>query len=302
MVTLIYGPETYLKDREKASRTKGMDDVVHTRKFDIEESEALSFPGFFDPVMVLSLEKEKDISGELIAYCKSPNLSATLIIVMQSVDERSKIWKELVAVKNVEKIYCKRVDGEKLNIFVLSVLKSAGKTIRKDVFAHLCERIGYESDADMTLYSVGNLLSNLVAAAEGTEIDESIVDEIVPLKVCEDRFGMAAFLDKGDSMALYSQCELLTKEPGPVAFLSLLSRDFRVAYKMKAGFAYGAIGASTKHFASWDLSEIVEALDVLGELIAQSKEHSLPESVIIPMAFQRILEIRKGVADVCGES
>jgi len=218
---------------------------------------------------------------------------------MADVDKNSNKWKQLSSIKSIEKVFCKRADREKLNIFVLSVLKGAGKTVRQNVFNHLVERIGYEKDTEMSLYSVGNLLSNLCVAYEDTELTLDMVDEIIPIKECEDRFGMAELLDSKDSVALYSQCHLLTKEPGVIAFLSLLSRDFRVAYKMKIGFTYNDIGASTKHFTDWSREELLKSLEILAELIAQSKDGSLPEDVIIPMAFQRILEVRKEVTNDC---
>jgi len=287
MVTIIYGAEPWLSDHYREKEMGGMD-FVRATCFSSKESLYLKTQLLFEePRVCLVLDDCKGISDKLIEYVKEPVKDSTLIIQIKEVDNRSKAFKSLIACSGIELIECKRYTRQQYHAFVKGRIESAGKVISADAFALLVERMGYDKDDSITLYSVENLMNNLIGASEDT-ITAELVEDIVPLRNAVDRFGIAPLISKGDREKVIELIPEIRKQVGTVAFLNILLREFRVAYKLKF-FSRDEVGASSYNFKDWGCERIRDALVKVNEVIRAVTSSELPEEAALYVALNEVM-------------
>ena len=89
--------------------------------------------------------------------------------------------------------------------------------------------------------------------------------------------------------------DILTETEGAVAFLSILYREFRIAYKAKF-FSASEIGAWRVNFKSWSEEELLLAMQIVGSSIEKQKSNLLPEEICIAVTMQKLIEMKEGAA------
>lgn len=287
MVTIIYGAEPWLSDHYREREIGGMD-YVRATSFSSKEALYLKTQLLFDePRVCLVLDSVKDISDKLMEYVKDPVKDSSLIIQLKEYDARSKAFKRLISCDGIELIECKRYSEKQYYAFLKGRIESAGKRISTEAFTTLARRIGYDKDDEVTLYTVENLLDNLINASD-EEITSELVEDIVPLKNAVDRFGIAPLISKGEKEKIISLIPAIRKQVGTVAFLNILLRELRIAYKNKF-FTRDEIGATSYNFKEWDVGRVRNAIVKVNGVIQDITQSKLPEEAALYVALDGIM-------------
>lgn len=296
-VTLIYGGEPYLINQKKTEILSG-DGFFHHQEFSSDTIAELWTQGFFGgPKGLVEVDSVKSLDKEFFYYLENPNPEACLVVVVHNMDERTKTFKELSGSKKVQLIKCSKLDASSYHKFLTGIISAAGKVIGKSEFYCLTDRLNYEEEPQVSLYTCENILHNIIAVCEKDEITKELIDQFLPEKRVLNKFGVAGLLDSGREDKLYEITDILTQEEGVIPFLSLLMWEFRVSYKARYFTPQETGVRGGFHFTGWGESELVKAMDVLSEVISGVKNTLIPETVAISYAFAKLLEIRKTVGN-----
>lgn len=287
MVTVIYGAEPWLCDRYREKEIGGMD-FIRATSFSSKESQTLKTQFLFgEPCVCLVLDDVKGINDKLLSYVAEPIEDSTLVIQVKEYDNRSKAFKQLISAKGVQLIECKRYNQKQYLSFLLNRIEKSGKKITADDMNLLAERIGYLKDDDLTLYSVENILNNLINASADV-ITAELIDDIVPLRNAVDRFGIAPLISKGEKEKVIALLPEIRKQVGTVAFLNILLREFRIAYKSKY-FSREEIGAACYNFKDWSIERIKNALVDTNNVIQAVTSSLMPEEAALYVVLDSIM-------------
>lgn len=287
MVTIIYGAEPWLCDRYREKEIGGMD-FVRATSFSSKESQTLKSNLLFgEPSVCLILDDVKGINDKLLDYVADPVKDSNLVIQLKEYDSRSKAFKQLIYSDGIELIECKRYNQKQYTYLLLSRITKAGKKITSENMELLADRIGYLKDDDITLYSVENILDNLINASEDV-ITAELIGDIVPMRNAVDRFGIAPLISKGEKERVIEKVPEIRKQVGTVAFLNILLREFRIAYKAKF-FTRDEIGAASYNFKDWSLERIKKALVDTSDVIKAVTSSLMPEEAALYVLIDNIM-------------
>lgn len=292
-IFVIYGEEPYLINKKQADVISDESAFCH-QQFTPDTISQLWQDSFFSakPCGIVELEDIKGLNESFFHYVDNPNKEAVLAVTIRNVDERTREFKALLERKGkVQLVRCDKLNDKSYQAFVMRMISGAGKSIQRDTFGHLMDRIGYEDHSEVTLYTCENMLKNIIAACDGAEITDALIDGLYPMKNNINKFGVAGLIDQGDKAKLFSIAPVLTEE-GVIPFLGLLMREYRIACKAKL-YPVSEIGVrSCQNFRSWDMQELVTAMRIISNVVASVKAAVMPDSIAVAYTFNKLLKIR----------
>ena len=231
MVGVLYGNEPYLIDRE-----------IHMRKEKYGEMGFHLFHNFCEEAMGLATQASFFSAGRVIAvyadsleyapfweYIKKPAHDTDFLVIAKKMDKRTKAYKALKEMGLL--MERNKLDQGEFKKFVLQRLARAGKSIKEEAYGFLASYCGYFDNDEINLYSIQSSLDQICAIRE----KEVAMDDIM------------AFFEEGETAKAYEIANSLIRDGGgrlfltlgklicqnenAIGMLSLLQRNFRLAYK-----------------------------------------------------------------------
>lgn len=231
MVGVLYGNEPYLIDQE-----------INMRKERYGEMGFHSFQNFCEEAMGLARQVSFFSRGQAIAvyadsleyppfweYIKKPVHDTDFLVVVKKMDKRTKAYKMLKKMGLL--MERNKLDQGEFKQFVLHRLAKAGKSIKEDVYGFLVSYCGYFDDDGINLYSIRTSLDQICAIRE----KEVVIDDITTFfeeGETAKSYEIANSLIRDGGSQLFPVLEkLICQDENVIGMLSLLQRNFRLAYK-----------------------------------------------------------------------
>lgn len=266
MLKILYGKEHYTISRLKSEAVSQVEmpdmNYASFQKFDEEVVGLLrTFPFLEDRrVVVIDADSLSVINNEhFLNYIKTPEETSDLIIILRDADQRTKLFKELKAGGYIT--FCDKLKSEdELKKVLLEELSLVGGKIEPEVLNKFIERENYfdELNDDVTLYGVVNDLIGLCLSSTDKTIS---LEQVNSLR--ENRKGKIFSLSKlilsKDVIGLRRELNRLSDEP--IAILSLILREYRIAYKANY-FDKAEIGTKYVGFSAMSKKELLYGMDV----------------------------------------
>lgn len=256
-VYCIVGEETYFIDEtlNRLKKALATTDDAEIMSFDLEESpvdfiidEADTFPFFSEKKLVIAknasflkaTEKGKEKIdhdlGRLENWLKNPSDFAVTVFIApyEKLDERKKITKQMK--QNSVMLVAEPLKENDLNVWVLSAVKSYGKTINNDAIDKLIEMVG------VNMLQLQKEIEKL-ALYLGDEqiITMNLVEDLVAKTLEHDAFKMLnAYLAHNNAEAIQIYHDLLRQKEEPIMLVGLLASNIRtmnnVYYLQRKGY------------------------------------------------------------------
>ncbi|MEK5232624.1 DNA polymerase III subunit delta [Lysinibacillus sp. FSL K6-0232] len=256
-VYLLVGEESYFIDEtiKRLKEALGPEEELEMTIFDLDEvpvdvviDEADTIPFFSERKLIIAknasflkaAEKGKEKIDHdvkrLEAWLTNPSdFSVTVFIApYEKLDERKKVTKMMKA--HALYVQAETPKEQDLAVWIQSIVKAAGNTIRQDAIEQLVAMVGtnmlqLQMEIDkLTLY-----------LGEGGEITTPLVEELVAKTLEEDAFKMLnAYLANDAVGALTIYHDLLRQKQEPIMLVGLLASNVRtmsnVFYLLKKGY------------------------------------------------------------------
>lgn len=295
MLQVWLGDETYLMNEEiektKASLACPEMDFI---KGDLDESNfyACDMASFFADKKVLFLYSSlKNPYLERLSDAIPYNDVA--VILTGEIDKRLAIWKKFEKKKLIRSFG--RLSAREFDAFCRKNLE--GSEISNEDYGYLIQRIAYGKRENCDLYTVRNFIGQLVSAPQ---INKEMIDYLIPEYQEEDVFRLFSFLSAKDGKQYFGLLDrLLESDPkGGIGILSVLLRNFRIAYKASVA---GKEAAELIGVTDWALRPVQgikqetakECMNILQEAVNRIKS-GFPQRIAVMEASSRLIKIMKG--------
>lgn len=294
-VTVLYGAEPYMIEHMKNKSLSGQ--AVRYSEFSEEVlSQLRTYSLFGTPEIVVDSETLSVIDHERFwNYLESPSEEGNLVVIIRKVDERSKAFKKLKGCKQIELKKCDKLDDARFRNFLLGIVKRRRRNIDEAACQLLMERLCY-SDPDVNLYHCGNAVMQMLDGTDGN-ITETVVERFFPAEEEVNRFQIGGLIEKGQCAALYEAAAQLSKDPGPIPFLMLLQREFRIAYKARY-CKLADIGVRGTSFRSWGEQDLIAGMSIVGEIVRKIKSSQIPDNIAVATCIRELLNYQKNIKPV----
>ncbi len=293
MIQVLYGDEPYGIEKKKKKAVEGItcptiNYEVRQGKFDLELKTACMTYPFMESkrVVLLDVENLKALdTDEFKEYLKSPNASTDLLVIVRNVDQRLKIFKTL---KESSVLYpCNKLTSEKdIQNVLCSEVKSRGARITQDAMAEFIKRLNYSKEGINLLYAVGFIetLANI-----NKDISKDMVVQYMPSNEEANEFWLSSLIKNKNANELFKQISLIPNDDD-IKVLSLVLKDFRVAYKLKY-FSDSAVGTSRTEFSAYTKEQLLSAMNVITDGIFDIKNGYLPKEHALKGICSQLLTI-----------
>jgi len=305
-ITLLWGDEPYgiEKRKQKIVGTIQMPEMnlqVFEGSFDkVVRNACYVFP-FMEPkrVIILNISSLDDIStDDFESYLKKPSVTTELIIIADSVDQRKKMYKTL---KDKDILYpCNKVSDEELKKVLSYEIKKRGANIQGIAYAEFVKRLNYHENDDMNLIGMVSFIDSMVSVSKDITLD--LVERYVPKYEEANIFGLTQLIKSKDCENLYKEAGLIDSScDEQIKILSLLLRDYRLAYKLKF-FDRRELSdkpASIKtSFGDYSMSELISCMEILTGTVTDVKTGRIASELALKSALIKLVNIekRKGAA------
>lgn len=291
-IHLIYGTEPYLIRRavDKLLPDSG---VAHYQEFSSETAIKLTSLSLFDaPSVLVTVDDLKALDQKCFwNYIEFPQESALLVIRVRNVDKRLSAYTKLQKAPTVMMQEIGKADSSTLERFIRSVAMRRGSSVTSRDALKIMELSAYQYNPDVTMYSIGNMLSNLIDGMEVIgPITAADIERTFQKKDSVNKFGIASLLEKQDHGQLYQLAPSLQEENGAIPFLMLLMRELRIAYKSRI-FSLAEIGVKSVNFKSWSDNKLIQGMTIVGDVVHKLKASEIPENIAIPYCFSELLNM-----------
>ena len=298
MITVLYGesqPEPYCIDARKAKaledvNTEGLNYDSLKGTFDAEVAGLARTLPMFEKKrgIVLEVGSLKDLDNKCFEeYISRPAKTCELVIICQSADKRTKMYKRLAEgkLKGVTAFSCdkKDVTKDKLVKTILYELKKEDAKITKEGMELFLERIDYSKNKDMNLLTATGYLKPLTAVTK--EIGPAEIETYVPSFKEADAFLLVALLIKGDIRGLYEQVNMASPKEA-IRILCLLLRSFRIAWKRKYFDNVSADG--TEALGKYDAETLKRCIGVINETVSAIKTGYMSDELALKVACGKL--------------
>lgn len=275
MVKVLYGNEPYviMKRKDKVVnvlQNKQMNFQKFEGKFDIDVYNAcIQFPFLEDKkVVLLEVESLSALDNHIFMdYLNAPVDTTDLLIIAKNVDKRVKIYKKLSSLDII--VPCNKLDTDTLKKAILCELQKKGGSIQELALAELLSRLNYENEESVNMLSIVGYLDNMLAVDKGITLE--MVKEYIPKYEEANVFGLTKLLSAESSAELLRELEMVDPDES-IKTLSLLLRDFRIAYKLKY-FDKKDIAdkAVFSQFSDYSTDFLVESMQTITDTISDVK-------------------------------
>lgn len=291
-IHLIYGDEPYLIKRA-VDKLLPRDGAARYQEFSSETVTRLSSLSLFgDNSVLVTVDSLKALDQKcFLSYIDNPRDGALLVIRVRDVDKRLSLFTKLrkspsVAIREIGK-----ADNNTMKKFIQSIAIRQGSSITSSDAQKIMELSAYQYDPHVTMYTIGNMLTNLI---DGMEVIGPITAEDIERtfqrKDTVNKFGIAALLEKQDRGQLYQLAPSLQEENGAIPFLMLLMRELRIAYKSRL-FSLEEIGVKSVNFKSWSNNQLIQGMTIVGDIVYKLKLSEIQENIAIPYCFSELLNM-----------
>lgn len=298
MITILYGPETYLIHHyEKAFWSKS-DNEMDKSRFDSFE-DAFSFltaTSFFGGVRraIVNVPNLKALDTSIFwAYAQmtadgSTNSQLMVVLDMTSVSTTTKLYKKISSFATIKE--CGKLKGKQFMDFFESILQEQDCKMLPDAKKVFLERMNYENHPDIGLITIENeigILKHLENPVSVATVEEHSFDYRKG-----DCFRLVPHIVACDAEALFLELERLKKESDfqTINALSAIFREYRIAYKASCGFTTKDMGVWAVNLKYCPAHVIQNGLSVITESIRNIKTGVFTEDDAMKYTCTKLLQ------------
>lgn len=161
----------------------------------------------------------------------SENLTVDILITVDKLEKNRKAYKALARAGCVKTL--NKLSDYNLRKFIkLNLEKNGCRFIDETVLEQFVKRVNYYDNEEVSLFTIRNELMKLINVS--SLITKKQVEEYVLSNELDNVFILASLMRYGDNMeAVFHELDLLycKKDFSPISVLSLLLREYRVAWK-----------------------------------------------------------------------
>ena len=276
-----------------------------------EQSDGLNFHSETDCAMALTIARTRpcfankqvvllkvpDLKCDaLLSYAKKPCVFTDMYIIPENVDKRTVIYKSLSNMGLIKEYG--KLSQSQFKQFVLEKLLNAGKRISEEVYGYFVCRCGYFEAKSVTLFSIEKSVEQLCFVCED-DISKAAVDAFVEEGDTQKIFVITKDLLLKDRRKLLIHTNMLMRNgENGIAMLSLLLRNFRLAYKASL-FADKPIKEISKmlgvpsyqfqEYLKFSPEQIEKVLDIFSEGIFNIKTGKMAAEIAVIISCQKAM-------------
>lgn len=193
---------------------------------------------------------------------------------------------------SVTVVNCPKIANETALISrVKDMCKKQDACFTEDAIKELVARSDYlnKYNEDVNLFVLDNAISQLkYLSDEITKVD--VENNFDDLRLGQ-RFKLASFIDKGDVSGVKREMERLEKEKDfkAIGLLSLLYREYRIAYLVKTGFSLKDIRVNWVNIERMDLDRLIKGLNIISEILADIKTGVFDDKTAFELCLSKLL-------------
>ena len=194
---------------------------------------AQTVPFLNDRRMVILTEFQElaaSAQNHLLAYLANPSPTTCLILTAEKLDSRTKLAQALK--QHAEIVQCWKLFDRDVPKWIAGRAKGYGAAISLQTAAYLAELVGND------LRQLDNELKKMIAYAGAKELSADVVRHVVGDIRERDIFELVDAVSAGNVIdALRILNQLLIEGEEPLKILAMVTRQFRLLWKMKAHLA-----------------------------------------------------------------
>lgn len=296
MIKVMFGNEPYCIRLMKRKWEAGEDPVFRFDAFERDAFEALFSGGLFASrqKVYVDLERLSMLENPFFrrAAAADPECGDAFIYV-RTVDRNAVFCKELRKMRAVEvREYNKIMDPERVRRIVVRYVQDKGRSLSKDVYDAVLERLNYYGNPAVGMYDVIGAIDALLALSHPRKeaADTGLVPLAAPDGELDRRFTLAPLLKAGNGRGAYHQLSLLKNESS-MAILMLLMRELRVSYKVRLGCTLARIGAQKSWFGHLPEAVLVECMERISDIASRLRSGRVPAGQELYLAVNGMLAI-----------
>lgn len=300
MISIAYGDEPYGIEVKK-KKIKDMISIpamnlsFFSGIFDFEVLDACrTFPCFEEKRgVIMEVDSLSYLDTyEFEEYCENPLDSTELLIVVKNVDRRTSIYKSM-EMKGLMAPCMRLKNMLDLKKVIAYELKKRNANIKLDAADLFIKKMNYFENEDVDLLQVVGYLDS--CACISNVITTEIVNQVCPSFEGANVFLLTSLINAGNAEELYRQISLIPTKDS-IGVLSLILKDFRVAYKLKY-FSAEAVSTKRTAFSTYSKDLLAECIQIITSIIAGIKNGNCTEDQSLPMACARLLSAIKCCTD-----
>lgn len=290
MIHILYGNEPYgiVKYKQKIVsqiQIPSMNLASYQGDFNLDIKVVCETVPFMEPqrVVVLDIDSLKALDNDAFqTYVSSPCSTTELIVIARNVDQRTKLFKSL---KEKHYLYpCMKVSDSDLRKILISELSMRSARIQENAYLEFTRRLNYQNNDSMTIIEMVGYLDTMAALHKDITLD--MVINYTPEYVEPNIFSLARLLNSSNAEELYHEISLILPKDA-IGILSLLLKDFRIAYKLKY-FKKEDVGDNRTAMTSLSSIRLLDCMKVLTETITNIKDGSIPDELALKMASAKL--------------
>ena len=292
MISIVYGDEPYgidVKKRkiEEMIKMPSMNLAFFAGEFNLDVLNACNTFPFVDDKrgVFLDIDSLKALDNKLFRdYCESPADFTELLIIVKDVDQRTKLFKSFKE-QGLMFPCMKLKDLSEYKKVIAYELKKRNSSMLDDAAELFIKKMNYFNNDSVNLLNVVGYLD--ACSSISTTITKDIVDSVCPSFEEANIFLLTSLIKDRNATELYRQIKMIPAKDS-IGIMSLLLKDFRVAYKLKA-FDESAVTTKRTSFSSFPKELLCECMEILTEVISGVKKGTYTEDTALLTACARVM-------------
>ncbi len=292
MISIVYGNEPYGIDVKKRKieamvTMPSMNLTFFTGEFGLDVLNTCNtFPFMEDKRGVfLEIDSLKALDNEHFRnYCQSPADFTELLIIVKDVDQRTKLYKSFKE-QGLLTPCMKLKDMSELQKVIVYELKKRNATMDDAAASLFIKKMNYFNNDSVNLLNVVGYLD--ACSCISNTITAELVDKVCPSFEEANIFMLTSLIKDGDTTELYRQIKMIPSKDS-IGIMSLLLKDFRVAYKLKS-FSENEVSTWKTSFSSFSRELLCECMEILTSVISGVKRGTYTEDIALLTACSRIM-------------
>jgi DNA polymerase-3 subunit delta len=290
MVQIWLGNEPFLMNEEmRKAETSVECPEMDFIKGDLDEDNFYACdtaPMFSQKKLLFLYSSEKNPFLERLVEDGASN--DVVVIMTGEVDKRRSVYKKAEKKKLIRNFG--RLNAREFDSFCRKQLE--GVSMSNEVYGYLTQRMAYGKREDCDLYAVANWLGQIATAPQ---LNKTVIDHLIPEYQEEDVFRLFSLLTAKNGAGYFKMLDrLLESDPkGGIGIMSVLLRNFRVAYKAAVA---GSEAVALIGIPDWQLRSMKgitmdtakECMNILQESVNRIKA-GFPQRIAVMDASSRIL-------------
>lgn len=307
MICLLTGNEPY-RIKCELDRIKKEYGDLGTQEFEVLSDtvfEACGQPCLFVPKKAVIAHVSGLVDAEaFMAYLKHPAAGTDLFLVDDGLDKRSSVFKACKDGKyGVEMRMLDKVPLEKFLSVCGGMVQRRGSVVRESTLRKLYDYTGYGVSEECNLFDINIVIKQMCyQAGDGGEVTAEMVEQFATPFEDAVVWQLSETLFSGDKKALLTLGEQLLKDgENPIAMLSALLRQFRLAFKAKVvggsekelSKALGVQAFHLRQALAYDEKVLSEALGRVQKRVNDIKNGQEPTAVFRMTLVETLLLLQK---------